>query len=116
MLRLVVSDGTEGTSDTVVVRAQDPNSPPSASTGGPYLATVGETVELDGSGSADADGDTLTFSWNLITPFASSTSLDDPTSETPSFVADVAGTYFVNLMVSDGTATVSSFTQVQVLD
>jgi hypothetical protein len=61
-------------------------------------------VNLNGGGSTDPDGDTLTFGWSLTTlPAGSSATLTGPASETPSFVADVAGTYVATLVVNDGT-------------
>jgi hypothetical protein len=61
-------------------------------------------VDLDGSGSSDANGDQLSYQWDLTAPAESSARLSGATSSTPSFVADVAGTYVVALVVNDGTA------------
>ena len=55
------------------------NQPPVADAGGPYSVDEGSTVELDGTGSSDPDGDTLTYSWSPATH------LDDPTSATPTY-------------------------------
>ncbi len=40
-----------------------PGGPPLANAGADRTATTGASVELDGSGSSDPDGDALTFSW-----------------------------------------------------
>jgi hypothetical protein len=53
------------------------NRPPVADAGGPYVVAEEDTVVLDGTGSTDPDGDTLSYSW---TPTAN---LDDATSPTP---------------------------------
>jgi PKD repeat protein len=42
-----------------------PNQPPVADAGGPYVVDEGQAVYLDGSGSTDLDGDTLTYAWDL---------------------------------------------------
>ena len=64
---------------------------------------VGDVVVLDGSASSDADGDVLSYSWSLISaPGGSTAALSDPTVANPSFNADLAGTYAVQLVVNDG--------------
>ena len=64
---------------------------------------VGDIVVLDGSTSSDADGDTLSDTWTLITePATSAATLSDPSTERPTFDADVAGTYVARLVVNDG--------------
>ena len=70
------------------------------------LVTVRQTVQLNGSGSSDADGDALSFRWALTTrPAGSQATLTSSTLVNPSFVADVLGTYVAQLIVNDGTAT-----------
>jgi hypothetical protein len=65
---------------------------------------VGAQVELDGSGSEDADGDTLTYAWTLKTrPTGSTAALDSATAQKPKFTADQAGSYVAELTVNDGT-------------
>jgi hypothetical protein len=101
-IELVVSDASDDSApDTVFVTTL--NSAPIADAGPDQAVALGSTVALDGSGSMDVDGDPLTFSWSVTTmPAGSAVALDDPTAETPTFVADVAGTYVAQLVVNDG--------------
>ena len=74
-----------------------------ANAGPDQTVVVGQTVQLDGSGSSDADGDLLTFRWALTTrPAGSQATLANATVN-PTFVADVLGTYVAQLIVNDGT-------------
>ncbi len=107
---LVVSDGAiASVADRVVVTASAANSAPVAHAGRDQSALVGATVELDGSGSTDADGDLLSYSWSIASrPAGSQAQLvygspdnDDPA---PTFVADVPGVYVISLVVGDGKA------------
>ena len=60
------------------------------------------------TGGSDADGDTLTFSWSFqLLPSGSNASLTNETATDPSFTADVAGQYVVQLEVNDGSETSS---------
>jgi len=59
-------------------------------------------VALDGRESFDPDGDVLTYSWTLEAPAESAAALDDASSPTPTFTADIAGAYAAILVVSDG--------------
>jgi hypothetical protein len=63
----------------------------------------GDVVTLNGSGSSDANGDPLTYSWTLLTkPALSLAVLLDPTSVSPTFILDLPGDYVVELIVNDG--------------
>ena len=80
------------------------NSEPVADAGPDRTVFLAETVTLDGSGSRDADGDPLTFSWSLTSvPAGSTATLSDPAAVMPSFVVDLPGAYVVQLVVNDGT-------------
>jgi K319L-like, PKD domain len=60
-------------------------------------------VNLNGSGSSDANGDPLSYKWSLTTEPADSTIRNfSSTSITPSFTPDVPGTYVMQLIVNDG--------------
>jgi len=79
------------------------NTPPVADAGPDHIGVEGDTVCFDGSGSTDADGDELEYSWSLDTwPEGSTAELDDPTAEITCLVADLPGTYTVSLVVNDG--------------
>jgi hypothetical protein len=101
--QLIVNDGTVNSRpDTVTISTL--NSAPVANAG-PDQTVFVTTVTLDGSASSDVDGDPLTYSWSLIrVPIDSSASLLNPTAVKPTLVADLAGTYVVQLIVNDGRA------------
>ncbi len=78
--------------------------------------TTGAVVQVDASESSDADAtscglaETLTYAWSFdLLPPGSTTSLNDAVL-TPSFVADVPGTYRVRLTVTDATGRSDSAT------
>ena len=108
---LVVIDSlnVQSGADQVVVTVNpvNTNNAPVAVAGPDQNVLVGATVELDGSGSVDADGDLLSYSWSITAKPAGSTAqlsytngvADDPA---PTFVADVAGVYVIGLVVGDG--------------
>jgi hypothetical protein len=79
------------------------NTPPVANAGLKQNVTAGTTVQLDGTGSSDADNDPLTYSWSITTrPNGSSAIIPASSIAQPTFVPDLAGTYIVQLIVSDG--------------
>ena len=100
--QLIVNDGTVSSyPDTVTISTL--NSKPVADAGDDKHGGVGATVTLDGALSSDPDGDALTYQWSLTTkPATSTTTLQNPTTATPSFVLDKPGTYTGQLIVRDG--------------
>lgn len=96
-IELIVSDGNGGnSSETVTIIVTETNSEPVAS----ILTNVtsGEaplTINFDASDSTDADGDTLTYQW-----FENGTLFN--AIEMPSRTFTEAGTYEIELEVSDG--------------
>jgi len=103
VVKLIVDDGLEASApDTVTISTQ--NSAPQADAGPNQNASVGDTVTLDGSGSSDMDGDTLTFTWSFVSlPAGSKAALSDNSAVEPGFTVDLPGTYTVRLVVNDGT-------------
>jgi hypothetical protein len=101
IFQLVVRDPwTPSEPDTVTVSFA--NVAPVAEAGLSRSVRVGDVVALDGSGSADANHDQLTFMWSLNPPAGSSAQFDDCTTVRPSFVPDMAGSYVATLAVNDG--------------
>ena len=88
---------------TVMLAPVQANTPPQADAGPDQTVAVGATVTLLGNGSSDADGDPLTFAWELLVrPPGSQAALSNPTSVNPTFVVDRPGSYMAQLTVNDG--------------
>lgn len=102
VVQLIVNDGTvDSKPDTVQVDTA--NSRPVADAGLDQQATVGATVQLDGSHSSDIDDDPLMYRWSFTTrPTNSAASLFNATTAQPTFVPDLPGNYVVQLIVNDG--------------
>lgn len=102
VIQLIVAD-PGGPSAPATVTVSTVNSAPVAVAGPDQSIGLGDTVELDGTGSYDADGDEITYSWSFTTrPLASATNLDRASAARPKFVADFPGTYILQLYVGDG--------------
>ncbi|MEA1983979.1 MAG: PKD domain-containing protein [Campylobacterota bacterium] len=100
---LIVNDGqVNSAADSVLITATESNAAPIAVAGYVRPALKFSTVTLDGSASSDADGDTLTYSWNFIAkPSESNATLSNKTVVNPQFYADVPGGYELSLVVND---------------
>lgn len=86
----------------VELRAAAGNSRPAADPGPDRDATPPQVVTLEGRGSCDADGDTLTPHWDLVAaPPGSAWSLEEADTWTPRLFADRSGPYRVRLVVTD---------------
>ena len=105
LFSLVVKDdkGLESTVVTTTVTASSANVAPKAVSGTLQNVSTGSLVTLDGSGSTDDNGDTLTYSWTMLAkPILSNAALNDATSARPTFTVDQVGVYVASLVVSDG--------------
>src|SRR5262249_24281735 len=103
VVQLIVNDGKVSSSPSTVA-ISTVNSPPVANAGPNHTIHAGQIVHLDGSKSTDVDLNSLTYRWSIITlPVGSTATLDNPLSPKPSFVADLPGTFVVQLIVNDGT-------------
>lgn len=115
LARLVVSYGRATSNEFVIsVNVTKANTQPVANTGGKngsYTGTIGQGVKLDGSASSDADNDALSYFWRLV-PYPANgpatahanVRIDNANTATPTFHADIAGTYRLELHVFDGTS------------
>ncbi|MCP4079863.1 MAG: PASTA domain-containing protein, partial [Planctomycetaceae bacterium] len=89
--------------NTVYAYCNIGNTAPIANAGADTTVFVNETVTVNGSASSDPDGNTISYQWSFASqPDGSTASLSDPASETPSFTADLAGSYSIQLVVNDG--------------
>jgi len=77
------------------------NQAPTANPGGPYSATAGTPVKLDGSGSTDPDGTIASYAWNFGNGSSGS-------GVSPSVTYASAGTFTVTLTVTDNGGSTSS--------
>jgi hypothetical protein len=77
------------------------NSPPVADAGPYQTVTTNSPVTLNGSGSSDADGDTLYYFWSVISAPGLVTFTNTTTVNT-SFTPFIGGDYTINLTVDDG--------------
>jgi RHS repeat-associated protein len=100
------------------------NQPPTANAGLDRTVAVGEAVVLDGSASTEPEGAKVDFLWAVVSaPVGSAAALDDVTAVRPSFVADLAGDFVIELVVSEGprdstpaTVTISTINSAPVAD
>ena len=103
-ISLIVNDSqADSPPDEIIIIATMPNVAPTAYAGPDQSVVTGSTVSLDGTGSFDPDGDPLTYLWQILSsPGGSTSSLDYPSSATPTFIADEVGQYIISLTVNDG--------------
>jgi hypothetical protein len=84
----------------------DPKAEVTANAGADQSVQIGQTVTLDGTASKDSKGTALTYSWAFTArPTGSAAALTDAAKEKPTFVADVAGDYEVELTVNNANGT-----------
>ena len=96
---LTVTDD-EGLTDTDAVEI-DLNGTPTADAGPDQDVDAGDTVTLDGTGSTDPDGDTLTYSW--VRTSGPAVTLTGASTASPTFTAPAGpATITFELTVTDG--------------
>lgn len=92
-----------GEKETVTV-IEKTNTAPVANAGPPQSHLAGTTVYLNGSGSTDQNGDSLSYAWKMeVSPAGSAATLANENMVNPSFFADRGGTYVISLIVNDDT-------------
>ena len=129
LLEYTPDGGLSGHSGTLTFGSNDPDEPtvsveltggdggpdvdyPVAIITGPTELTPPATLMLDGSESTSADDSLLTYNWNIIdAPPQSNIEIANPTSAIATMVVDVAGSYTVELSVTDGTGLTSAPSQ-----
>ncbi len=86
-----------------VVVASAKNASLAAKAGPDQTVEPFQAVYLNGSASASRDGNTLDYSWELVSaPSGSEAVLYSSSSANPYFTPDIAGTYVFELSLSDG--------------
>ncbi|MBA1443926.1 MAG: PKD domain-containing protein [Gammaproteobacteria bacterium] len=86
------------------------NLAPVADANGPYTMNEGDTVNLEGTGSYDPNGDSLTYGWD----YNNDGVFDDASGPAPTYTGLDDGIYPVELQVSDGLLNSTSATSVTV--
>jgi hypothetical protein len=108
VLRLTVNDGRGGiVSPEVRVYG---NSPPEARAGHASTVTLGSLVTLDGTGSADPDGDPVGYSWSQCPASPVTVTLSNPLSARPFFLLTAPLAHCFVLAASDGRGGVATDT------
>jgi hypothetical protein len=110
LIQLIVTDAAGLSSAPATVTISTIDAPPVANAGPDQkFSAVGTLVRLNGSGSYDLAGLPITYQWSFVSKAVGSNAiLTDPTTATPSFVADDLGDYTIQLIVTDSLGTESS--------
>ena len=100
--KLEVADGVlTSLADTVVIKVVNLNKKPVAFAGGDQTVNEGTLVQLDGSLSADADGEAITYKWTA----PQNVTLSSTTASKPTFTAPLVhldSVLVISLVVNDG--------------
>ena len=102
-LSLAACGGGGGGGDSSPPPSAPSNTAPVAVAGADFTEPLSASgTQLDGSGSSDADGDTLSYSWSVMTqPAGASASFDNASAAQPRLQTLVPGVYQIELRVSD---------------
>ena len=109
VVQLVVTDSLGLASEPAFVVVSTHNSAPVADAGADqHFDNENILIQLDGSQSFDPDGDPITYAWAVTSrpPFSAAT-LSNTNDAQPTFVADMLGTYIIELVVTDDLGTIS---------
>ncbi|MCI0569662.1 MAG: PKD domain-containing protein [Myxococcaceae bacterium] len=111
-LRVTVADGHGGTTTGVVTVDVDPPPPPANADpvltedpgAAPGVVTAGQSVTLSAA-AFDADGDTLTFLWEQISPASPQGTFSGANLASPTWIApsvNESGSFIFRISVTDG--------------
>ncbi|MDN4166747.1 hypothetical protein QWY31_14645 [Cytophagales bacterium LB-30] len=88
-----------------------------ADAGENVIMRLEDVTTLDGSGSEDTAGKEFSFEWEVASkPSGSEATLEDETSDSPSFSANMAGEYAIALSVYNENFTVRDTVQIRVVE
>lgn len=102
--QLIVTDPIGASDAAVFTTSVAANNAPIADAGSAQNVVAGQAVRLNGTGSSDADQDTLTYLWSQVS--GPSVTFSDPTSATPTATIPdaqrAAQAIVLSLVVNDG--------------
>ena len=104
---IVSANNITSTASTTTISVGNVNTPPMANAGhdisSAIFANNSNTITLDGSLSHDADGDKISYLWEIHDkPSGSSATLNNDHTPHPILTTDALGSYEVTLVVFDG--------------
>ena len=112
VIELVVNDGTVDSqvSQVIITAVSDPvppppadNTPPVANAGLDKTVILGLVASLDASKTSDADEDSLSYLWSLVSqPEGSDIVIADSSAIQTTFTPDTLGEYVFQLVINDG--------------
>lgn len=105
-LQLIVSDQELSSAPVLLkITVTEANIAPVARAGNDQQVLVGQQVQLSGAASSDANNDSLQYQWRLVSkPALSQVALSNDQQQQAHFTPDQAGSYLIQLEVSDGQA------------
>ncbi|MGS0537046.1 PKD domain-containing protein [Pseudoalteromonas sp. SaAl2] len=101
VITLIVSDGELNSEQAITVLSAQANEKPTAIISDVQPILVDEEIQLDGSQSADPEGESLTYEWEVVSPLGHAT-LSNTNVAKPLFKASMAGEFVVSLRTNDG--------------
>jgi hypothetical protein len=105
VVQLVVYNGHFNSAPSLVHLSTN-GVPPKADAGWNKTIKAGQIVQLDGSHSVNPMNRPLTYAWSFLSsPAGSNPVLSDSANPRPTFTASLAGTYTLQLQVTDGAYT-----------